>query len=128
MLFQRDAVRYFSTLVVLELYAGAFSPRDRRALRGIVASFARAGRMLVPSGTVWEDARYVLRALQTSRGSVGAGYPSLVNDVLIALSARAIAPSSRRATSETLLRFAESDRSSSRSSRADDDTMLVRGG
>jgi predicted nucleic acid-binding protein len=89
-LFQRDAVKYLSTVVLLELYAGAFSPRDRRVLRGIVAAFERADRMLVPSGAVWEDAGHVLRALQTSRGSVGAGYPSLVNDVLIALSARAI--------------------------------------
>jgi len=89
-LFQRDAVKYLSTVVVLELYAGAFSPRDRRVLRGIVTAFERADRMLVPSGSVWEEAGHVLRALQTSRGSVGAGYPSLVNDVLIALSARAI--------------------------------------
>ena len=89
-LFQRDAVKYLSTVVVLELYAGAFSPRDRRVLRGVVSAFERADRMLVPSGAVWEEAGHVLRALQASRGSVGAGYPSLVNDVLIALSARAI--------------------------------------
>ena len=89
-LFQRDAVKYLSTVVVLELYAGAFSPRDRRVLRGVIAAFERADRMLVPSGAVWKEAGHVLRALQASRGSVGAGYPSLVNDVLIALSARAI--------------------------------------
>ena len=89
-LFQRDAVKYLSTVVLLELYAGAFSPRDRRVLRGIVAAFERADRMLIPSGAVWEDAGHVLRTLRTSRGSVGGGYPSLVNDVLIALSARAI--------------------------------------
>ena len=89
-LFQRDAVKYLSTVVVLELYAGAFSPRDRRVLRGVVAAFERAERILVPSGAVWQDAGHVLRALQASRGSVRGGYPSLVNDVLIALSARAI--------------------------------------
>ena len=89
-LFQRDAVKYLSTVVVLELYAGAFSPRDRRVLRGVVSAFERADRMLVPSGAVWEEAGHVLRTLQASRGSAGAGYPSLVNDVLIALSARAI--------------------------------------
>lgn len=89
-LFQRDAVKYLSSVVVLELYAGAFSPGDRRVLRGIVAAFERADRMLVPSGEVWEDAGHVLRALRTSRGPAGAGYPSLVNDVLIALSARSI--------------------------------------
>ena len=90
MLFQRDTVKYLSTVVVLELYAGAFSTSDRRVLRGVVSAFERADRMLVPSGAVWEEAGHVLRALQASRGSVGAGYPSLVNDVLIALSARAI--------------------------------------
>jgi predicted nucleic acid-binding protein len=89
-LFQRDAVKYLSTVVVLELYAGAFSPRDRRVLRGIIAAFERADRLVVPSAAVWEDAGHVLRSLRASRGSVGAGYPSLVNDVLIALSARAI--------------------------------------
>ena len=77
-------------VVVLERYAGAFSERDRRVLRGIVAAFGRADRLLVPSASVWEEAGHVLRALQASRGSVGAGYPSLVDDVLIALSASAI--------------------------------------
>ena len=88
-LFQRDAVKYLSSVVVLELYAGAFLPRDRRVLRGVVAAFRRADRMLVPSDAVWEDAGHVLRALQASRGSVATSYHSLVNDVLIALSARA---------------------------------------
>ena len=78
-LFQRDAVKYLSTVVVLELYAGAFSPRDRRVLRGVVLAFERADRMLVPSGAVWEEAGHVLRALQASRGSVGAGSISIAS-------------------------------------------------
>ena len=90
MLFQRDAVKYLSAVVMLELYAGAFSPRDRRVVRGVVAAFDRVDRILVPSGAVYEDAGHVLRALQASRGHQVAGSPSLVNDVLIALSARAI--------------------------------------
>jgi predicted nucleic acid-binding protein len=45
---------------------------------------------LVPSDTIFEDAGHALRALQESRGYRVAGAPSLVNDVLIALSARAI--------------------------------------
>lgn len=92
-LFQRDAVKYLSAVVVLELYAGAFSLRDRRVVGGVVAAFDRADRILVPSGAVWEDAGHVLRALQRTRGPVGTGLPSLVNDVLIALSARAIGAS-----------------------------------
>jgi len=89
-LFQRDAVKYLSAVVVLELYAGAFSPRDRRIVRGMVAAFDRSDRILVPSGANYEDAGHVLRALQASRGYRAAGSPSLVHDVLIALSARAI--------------------------------------
>ena len=90
MLFQREAVKYLSAVVMLELYAGAFSPRDRKLVRGVVAAFDRADRILIPSATVWEDAGHVLRALQELRGYRVAGSRSLVNDVLIALSARAI--------------------------------------
>ncbi len=89
-LFQRDAVKYLSAVVMLELYAGAFSPRDRRVVRTVVAAFDRADRLLVPSGVVYEDAGHVLRALQQSRGYQVARSRSLVNDVLIALSARSI--------------------------------------
>jgi predicted nucleic acid-binding protein len=87
-LFQRDAIKYLSAVVVLELSAGAFSARGRRAVRGVVAAFARAGRILVPSGALYQEAGHVLRALHASRGHRIAG--SRVNDVLIALSARAI--------------------------------------
>ena len=38
-LFQREAVKYLSAVVMLELYAGAFSPRDRKLVRGVVAAF-----------------------------------------------------------------------------------------
>ena len=89
-LFQRDAVRYLSAVVMLELYAGAVSIRDRRILRDVVSTFGEVGRILVPSSTIYEDAGHVLRALQESRGYRIGGSPSLVNDVLIALSARSI--------------------------------------
>ncbi|MBI1727789.1 MAG: hypothetical protein HYR50_11025 [Candidatus Rokubacteria bacterium] len=89
-LFQPDAVKYLSALVMMELYAGVFSPRDRRIVRSLVTAFDRAGRILVPSDTIFEDAGHTLRALQESRGYRVAGTHSLVNDVLIALSVRAI--------------------------------------
>ena len=66
-------------------------PAYRRSGKAdVVAVFDRADRILVPSGAVYEDAGHVLRMLQESRGYRVAGSPSLVNDVLIALSARAI--------------------------------------
>src|SRR2546422_215444 len=70
--------------------ARACAPRDRRLVRDVVAAFDRADRILVPSGLVYEDAGHVLRELQVSRGYQVAGSSSLVNDVLIALSARSV--------------------------------------
>lgn len=55
--------------MVLELYAGAFSPRDRRIVRGVLAAFERTDRTLLPSGAVDEDARHVPRALQVREES-----------------------------------------------------------
>ena len=89
-LFQRDAVKYLSAIVVMELYAGAFTPRDRRIIGGVVSAFRRTGRVLVPPGTVYEEAGHVLRSLQRDSGYDLARAHSLANDVLIALSARAI--------------------------------------
>jgi predicted nucleic acid-binding protein len=89
-LFQRDTTKYLSAVVVLELYAGALAARDRRVVRKVVSAFDRVGRILAPSGTVYEDAGHVLRTLQEWRGYQPRRRPSLTNDVLIALSARSI--------------------------------------
>ncbi|MGH7319373.1 MAG: type II toxin-antitoxin system VapC family toxin [Candidatus Rokuibacteriota bacterium] len=88
-LFEADAVKYLSAVVLMELYAGTFSPRDIRLVRGIASAFKRADRILVPTGQVYEDAGEVLRGLQ-SAGFRIEGRHSLVNDILIALSARSI--------------------------------------
>ncbi len=90
MLFERNAVRYLSAVVILELLVGARSPRDRRALKALVTDFRRSGRILVPTASVYEEAGEVLRRLQAEMGYGVSGASSLVNDVLIALSARSI--------------------------------------
>ena len=89
-LFQREAVKYLSAVVLMELSAGAFSTRDRRLVREVTSAFAKVGRILVPSVTIYEEAGDVLRRLQESRGYTVASAYGLVNDVLIALSARSI--------------------------------------
>jgi predicted nucleic acid-binding protein len=89
-LFQPDAVKYLSAVVMMELLAGARAARDQRLLRGITETFARAGRILLPSVAVYEEAGYVLRRLHASWERSLAGASSLVSDVLIALSARSI--------------------------------------
>jgi predicted nucleic acid-binding protein len=89
-LFQRQTVKYLSAVVLMELRAGAFFPRDRRLLRRLETSFERAGRILTPSRGVFVEAGDALRRLQADRGyRIGASH-SIANDVLIALSARSI--------------------------------------
>lgn len=89
-LFQREAVKYLSAVVLMELSAGAFSARDRRLVREVTSVFAKVGRILVPTATIYGEAGEVLRRLQQSRGYTMASAYGLVNDVLIALSARSI--------------------------------------
>lgn len=89
-LFARDSVKYLSAVVLMELRAGAFSPRDRRLLQRLEAAFERAGRVLIPSRSVFAEAGDALMRLQADRGyAIGASH-SIANDVLIALSARSI--------------------------------------
>lgn len=89
-LFQREAVKYLSAVVLMELSAGAFSARDRRLVREVTSAFAKVNRILLPTVTIYEEAGDVLRRLQESRGYTVASAYGLVNDVLIALSARSI--------------------------------------
>ena len=89
-LFRREAVKYLSAVVLMELSAGAFSARDRRLVQEVTSAFAKAGRILLPTVTIYEEAGDVLRRLQESRGYTVASAYGLVNDVLIALSARSI--------------------------------------
>ena len=89
-LFQREAVKYLSAVVLMELSAGAFSTRDRRLVREVTSAFAKVGRIVVPTVAIYEEAGDVLRRLQESRGYTVASAYGLVNDVLIALSARSI--------------------------------------
>lgn len=89
-LFRRDAVRCLSAVVLMELYAGVRSARDRRLIRGIASSSAGSGRLLLPGQRVYEDAGHVLRGLRTQHDYDLAGARALASDVLIALSARSI--------------------------------------
>ena len=73
----------------MELRAGAFSRLDRRRLMGVESAFARAGRIVVPSRTVFAEAGEALSRLAKRGFAVGSTH-SIVNDALIALSARSI--------------------------------------
>jgi len=88
--FQPGGVKLLSAVVMMELLAGAFSPRDRKLLQGVLNTFTKLGRILTPSTAMYREAGEVLRQLQTAQGYDLGRSHSLVNDVLIALSARSI--------------------------------------
>jgi predicted nucleic acid-binding protein len=80
--------RYLSAVVHLELRAGA---RTRRAIRGVeqlAAAYRTGKRLFAPGPPIFEHAGRVLPALQDRGWEIRRA--SLVNDVLIALSARSI--------------------------------------
>lgn len=89
-LFQRDTVKHLSAVVLMELRAGAFSLADRRLVQRVELAFAKAARILLPSRAVFIEAGDALRRLQTKQGFQIETSHSIVNDVLIALSARSI--------------------------------------
>jgi predicted nucleic acid-binding protein len=92
-IFQREAVKHMSAVVLMELLAGAFSTYDRRLLRNVTLPFAKTNRIVTPTVSLYQEAGEVLRRLQRVRGySMRSAY-GLVNDVLIALSARSIGAS-----------------------------------
>jgi len=89
-LFQHDAVKYLSAVVLMELRAGAVLRSDRRLVQRLETAFERAGRILAPSKGLFAEAGDTLRRLQIeARYNIG-GSRSIANDVLIALSARSI--------------------------------------
>lgn len=87
--FQRDAIKHLSAVVLMELRAGACSSADRRLVRRVESAFEKAGRILAPSRSVFAEAGDALRRLQERGFHIEASH-SIVNDVLIALSARSI--------------------------------------
>lgn len=89
-LFRRDAVKYLSAVVLMELRAGAGSGADRRLVHRLETAFERAGRILSPSKGLFAEAGDTLRKLRIEAGYNVGGSHSIANDVLIALSARSI--------------------------------------
>lgn len=78
--------RHMSTIVMMELEAGATTVRSRRSLGQMMRAYEQTGRLLPPSPTAWKQAGATLRSLRARGRDVRQA--SFVNDVLIALSAR----------------------------------------
>jgi predicted nucleic acid-binding protein len=82
---------HLSSVVVQELLAGARTPTHRRLAQALIEPFERAHRVVTPTHAIWRDAGAVLSELWRDAASYrSAIHGGLVNDVLIALTARAI--------------------------------------
>jgi len=81
---------YFSSVVMQELLAGATSAAGRRHVRTLIAPFERSGRIVTPSHSDWEQTGDVLARILRSQPELRNKLPRLVNDALIASSARSI--------------------------------------
>lgn len=90
LMLDRSLIRYMSTVVLLELQAGALTTASANAVSELHKAFSRTGRLLVPSAETYWRAGSVLRTLQVHhRVNLRRG-ARLANDCLIALSARQI--------------------------------------
>jgi tRNA(fMet)-specific endonuclease VapC len=84
----RGPVRFLSAVVEMELRAGATTRAARRGLDQAVRGYAATARIIPPSTRTFAEAGDVLRTLRAAGREVRRA--SLVHDVLIALTARAI--------------------------------------
>jgi predicted nucleic acid-binding protein len=82
---------YFSSVVAQELLAGARTPRQRRQVTALYEPFERVRRIVTPSHLVWKEVGNVVAVLLEKTPQFRSKLTSgLLNDVLIALSGRAI--------------------------------------
>ena len=81
---------YFSSIVVQELLAGARSPAGRKRVDILFQPFEKVGRIVTPDHNHWKDAGAILAEILNSRPNLKSKLPTLVNDCLLALSARSV--------------------------------------
>jgi predicted nucleic acid-binding protein len=81
-------VRYLSSVVQMELRTGAMTRRARQLLDQLVRAHAVSGRVVAPSPAQFDEAGVALQALRLAGREIRRA--SLVNDLLIALTARQI--------------------------------------
>jgi predicted nucleic acid-binding protein len=84
----RGLVRYLSAIVLMELRVGAKMLPARRALDQLARPYRTGGRLYAPHGEVFDSAGGLLQKLRERGQEIRRA--SLVNDLLIALSARSL--------------------------------------
>lgn len=81
---------YLSAVVAYELSVSAEDPRSRRLVRDYRAPMERTGRVVIPEFEDWLEASEIVTAIAGKERGWRSKLPALLNDILIALSARRI--------------------------------------
>jgi len=81
---------YFSSIVAQELLAGARSPAGRKRVYALFQPFEKVGRIVTAGHNHWKDGGVILAEILHSRPNLKSKLPTLVNDCLLALSARSL--------------------------------------
>ena len=90
LMLDRSLIQYLSTVVLLELQAGALTTSSADTVATLHKTFDRTGRLLVPSSETYWRAGSALRALQVRHKINLRRRIRLTNDCLVALSTRQI--------------------------------------
>jgi len=89
-IFLSEGLVYLSSIVLMELKAGAHSKEAVKAVQELFDYFKRVNRIVVPSLKDYESAGEIVAKLQISKGYEIKKSSSITNDCLIAASAKSI--------------------------------------
>lgn len=81
---------YFSSVVIHELLIGAIGKKGRDNVENLYRPFERVGRIVTPTLNIWKEAGILLSLLRQKRKDLRTKIPTIINDALIALSAKSI--------------------------------------
>ena len=81
---------YFSSVVIQELLIGAIGKEGRKNVETLYRPFENMGRIVTPTHNNWKEAGNLLSLLRIRRKDLKTKIPALINDTLIALSAKSI--------------------------------------
>ncbi len=81
---------YLSSIVLMELLAGAHAKNEKIRIKSLAGLFKKLGRILIPTGWAYEQAGEILIRLQNIKGYDIRKSASITNDCLIAASVRGI--------------------------------------
>lgn len=81
---------YFSSVVVQELLSGIISNNGRKNVETLFIPFEKVGRVITPGHNIWKDAGEILSSLRRRKPHLKSKLSGMVNDALIAMSARSI--------------------------------------